>query len=103
MRQSLRQRRDSLGAGWDAEDHQLDDDLPLSIEVNGPLGRMHLAAAGSVVGHSLAKQASLLTAQQDQALRNLLQGLVAKEVAEKLRYIAARELVLARARAIWGL
>ena len=35
--------------------------------------------------------ASLLTAKQDQALRNLLQGLIAKEVADKLH--AARELV----------
>jgi uncharacterized protein YPO0396 len=39
----------------------------------------------------LEQQSSLLTAKQDQALRNLLQGLVAREVAEKMH--AARELV----------
>jgi uncharacterized protein (TIGR02680 family) len=92
VRQSLRQRREQLGAGWDAEDHQPDESLPISITVTGPLGRMPLAAADSHVRSQLDQQASLLTAKQDQALRNLLQGLVAKEVAEKLH--AAGELVI---------
>ena len=91
VRQSLRQRREQLGAGWDAEDHQPDDTLPISIGVTGPLGRMPLAAASFHVEAQLAQQSSLLTAKQDQALRNLLQGLVAREVAEKLH--AAGELI----------
>lgn len=84
VRQSLRQRRDTLGAGWDAEDRQPDESMPLQVEVNGPLGRMPLADASRHVRSQLAHQSSLLTAKQDQALRNLLQGLIAKEVAAKL-------------------
>src|SRR5690606_29304256 len=34
VRQSLRRRRDTLGAGWDAEDRQPDPELPLTIEIN---------------------------------------------------------------------
>ena len=91
VRQSVRQRREQLGAGWDAEDHQPDDTLPISITITGPLGRMPLAAASTHVRAQLAQQSSLLTAKQDQALRNLLQGLVAREVAEKMH--AAGELI----------
>ena len=91
VRVSLRKRRNALGAGWDAEDRQPDDRLPLSIEVNGPEGRMQIAEAAQVVGSRLRQQRGLLDAQQAQALRNLLQGLIAKEVASKLH--AARELV----------
>lgn len=91
IRQSLRQRRDALGAGWDAEDHQPDERLPLHVEVTGPLGRMALPDASEKVRVQLQQMASLLSAKQDQALRNLLQGLVAREVAEKLH--AAGELV----------
>lgn len=91
VRMSLRQRRNALGAGWDAEDRQPDDRLPLSIEVNGPEGRMQLAEAAQVVGGRLRQQRGLLDAKQADALRNLLQGLIAKEVASKLH--AARELV----------
>jgi len=91
VRQSLRQRRDALGAGWDAEDRQPDDALPLTVEVTGPLGRMPLREASTRVHGQLRSMAGLLSAKQDQALRNLLQGLIAREVAEKLH--AARELV----------
>jgi uncharacterized protein (TIGR02680 family) len=84
VRQSLRQRRENLGAGWDAEDHQSDANLPMAIIVTGPLGRMPLADASAEVASQLQQQSSLLTAKQDQALRNLLQGVVATEVAEKL-------------------
>ena len=91
VRQSLRRRRDQLGAGWDAEDRQPDESLPLHIEVNGPLGRMALADAVAAVGTQLRRMASLLSAKQDQALRNLLQGLIAREVADKLQ--AATELI----------
>lgn len=91
VRVSLRKRRNALGAGWDAEDRQPDSRLPLSIEVNGPEGRMQIAEAAQVVGSRLRQQRGLLDAKQAQALRNLLQGLIAKEVASKLH--AARELV----------
>jgi len=47
--------------------------------------------ATAAVRRQLAELTSLLTAQQDQALRNLLQGLIAQEVSRKLH--AARELV----------
>lgn len=91
LRQSIRQRRDQLGAGWDAEDHQPDPSLPITVEVNGPSGRTALPAASRQVAAQLTQRAGLLTAQQDQALRNLLQGRVAGEVAEKMH--AAGELV----------
>lgn len=91
VRNALRQRRDSLGAGWDAQDHQPDPSLPLSVEVIGPLGTMPLAAAAARAADELGRATGLLTAQQDQALRNLLNGLIAEEVARKLH--AAEELV----------
>jgi len=91
VRQSLRQRRADLGSGWDAEDRQADESVPLAVEVNGPHGRMPLAQAATVVGGRLSELRSLLSHEQDDALRNLLQGLVAKEVAEKMQ--AASDLV----------
>jgi hypothetical protein len=91
VRQSLRQRRDSLGAGWDAEDHQPDEALPLMVEINGPEGRLPLAQASKLVHARRDELAALLSAEQDNALRNLLQGLVAREIAEKLH--AASDLV----------
>lgn len=91
VRQSLRQRRDSLGAGWDAEDRQPDESLPMTVEINGPEGRLPLADAVSVVQARLSELSALLSNEQDDALRNLLQGLVAREVADKLH--AARDLV----------
>jgi uncharacterized protein (TIGR02680 family) len=91
VRMSLRQRRNTLGNGWDAEDRQPDPSLPVSIEVNGPEGRFPLPEAARVVSDRLHQQRSLLDAKQTQALRNLLQGLIAKEIATKLD--AARELV----------
>jgi uncharacterized protein (TIGR02680 family) len=84
VRVSLRQRRDALGAGWDAEDRQPDPSLPLAVHVNGPIGQMPLAESLVAARTQLARQAALLTEEQDQALRALLQGLVAQEVAEKL-------------------
>lgn len=92
VRQSIRRRRDALGAGWDAEDRQPDEQLPLHVEVNGPLAQQTaLTAATEVVRRQLKTMTSLLSAKQHQALRNLLQGLVAHEVAEKLH--AAGELI----------
>jgi uncharacterized protein (TIGR02680 family) len=85
VRQSIRRRRDSLGAGWDAEDRQPDEQLPLHVEVTGPLTQQTpLPAATQIVQSQLATMAGLLSAKQDQALRNLLQGLVAREIAAKL-------------------
>lgn len=91
VRQSIRRRRDQLGAGWDAEDHQPDPALPIRIEVTGPEGQMPLPDAASQVAIRLRQTESLLSTKQDQALRNLLQGLIAKEAAEKLH--AAQELI----------
>ena len=92
VRQSIRRRRDSLGAGWDAEDRQPDEHLPLHIEVTGPLTQQTpLAIATQIVQRQLATMAGLLSTKQYQALRNLLQGLVAREVAERLH--AAGELI----------
>jgi hypothetical protein len=92
VRQSIRRRRDSLGAGWDAEDRQPDERLPLHIEVTGPLAQQTpLAIATRIVQRQLTTMAGLLSTKQHQALRNLLQGLVAREVAERLH--AAAELI----------
>jgi uncharacterized protein (TIGR02680 family) len=91
VRLSLRQRRDALGAGWDAEDRQPDEALPVHVEVTGPLGRMPLHESAERAEAQRRSMAGLLSAKQDQALRNLLQGLIAREVATKLH--AARELV----------
>lgn len=92
VRMSIRRRRDSLGAGWDAEDRQPDEHLPLHIEVTGPLAHQTpLPAATQVVQRQLATLAGLLSTKQHQALRNLLQGLVAREIAEKLH--SASELI----------
>jgi uncharacterized protein (TIGR02680 family) len=92
VRVSIRRRRDSLGAGWDAEDRQPDEHLPLHVEVTGPLAQQTpLPAATQIVQRQLATMASLLSTKQHQALRNLLQGLVAREIAAKLH--SAGELV----------
>ena len=92
VRQSIRRRRDSLGAGWDAEDRQPHEQLPLHIEVTGPLAQQTpLPAATQIVQRQLLAMSALLSAKQHQALRNLLQGLVAREVADKLH--AAGELI----------
>ncbi len=84
VRISLRQRRNLLGAGWDAEDHQPDQSLPMSITVTGPLGQMPVAESLITVQTQLTRLQALLTEKQDQALRNLLQGMIAREVAEKM-------------------
>ncbi len=91
VRNALRSRRPDLGAGWDAQDHQPDTSLPLAVEVVGPLGTMPLARAAALAASELRTAARLLSTQQDDALRNLLQGLIADEVAEKMH--AADELV----------
>ena len=84
VRQSLMQRRDTLGAGWDAEALQPDPLLPLTVDVTGPSGRAPLAASLQAVTQQHQQLAGLLDAKQDDALRQLLQGLIAREVAEKI-------------------
>ena len=86
VHQSLRQRRDALGAGWDAEARQadpLDPSLPLVVMVAGPTGRAPLAAAARAVSDQHSQLAGLLDRKQADALRELLQGLIATEIAEK--------------------
>lgn len=81
---SLRAIRDSLGAGWDAEARRGADGAPVSVEVSGPYGRRTLLDATVQVDSDLRRARGLLTAQQDQALRNLLHGRIAREVATAL-------------------
>lgn len=84
VRQSMMRRRDRLGAGWDAADRQPDPLLPLLIEVSGPLGRMTLADAVQIVSRQHQQLLSLLDRKQRDALRKLLQGMIAREIAEKI-------------------
>ena len=84
VRQSLMRRRDSLGAGWDAEARRPDQTLPLLIEVNGPLGKAPLADSVRVVSQQHQQMLSLLDRKQSDALRGLLQGMIASEIAEKI-------------------
>jgi len=84
VRQSLMRRRDSLGAGWDAEARRPDQTLPLLIEVNGPLGKAPLADSVRVVSQQHQQMSSLLDRKQSDALRGLLQGMIAREIAEKI-------------------
>ena len=85
VHQSLRQRRDALGAGWDAEArHQEDPSLPLVVEVAGPAGRAPLAEAARAVAERHSQLVGLLDRKQADALRELLQGLIATEIAEKV-------------------
>ena len=84
VRQSLLRRRDSLGAGWDAEARQPDPSLPLVVELNGPTGRAPLAASARDVSDQHDQMAALLDHKQSEALRELLQGLIAREIAERV-------------------
>ena len=81
---SLRQRRDALGAGWDAEARQAGPALPLVVEVAGPTGRAPLAEAARAVAEQHSQLVGLLDRKQADALRELLQGLIATEIAEKV-------------------
>lgn len=84
VRQSLQQRRDSLGAGWDAAALQPDSSKPLAVEVTGPNGTMALPAALRAARSQHQQLAGLLDHKQQDALRELLQGLIAKEIAQKM-------------------
>ena len=84
VRQSLRRRRDALGAGWDAEGRQPDPALPLVVEVTGPSGRAPLAASARTVSQQRDQMLALLDHKQSEALRELLQGLIAREIAERV-------------------
>ena len=84
VRQSLMRRRDSLGAGWDAEARRPDPALPLMIEVTGPLGKAPLPDSVRIVANQHQQLSSLLDRKQSDALRGLLQGMIAREIAEKI-------------------
>ena len=92
--QSERQRRDRLGGGWDTEIRSPDiEELPLLIEVTGPAGRQSLADATAAVRLKHERDSKILAEGQERELRDLLQGEIAKEVAEKSR--AAKDLIAA--------
>lgn len=97
VRQSLLQRRDSLGDGWDAGALQPDASKPVAVEVSGSLGTMTLAAALRVATSQHQERAGLLDSKQQSALRELLQGLIAKEIAQKM-HDAARLIELTNER-----
>ena len=81
---SLRARRDSLGAGWDAEAQRPDESIPLTVLVTGPSGRAHLPQQLRAVEQKCREVDGLLNAKQNNALHELLQGLIAREIAEKI-------------------
>jgi uncharacterized protein (TIGR02680 family) len=92
VRGSIRARRDSIGAGWDAVDRQPDMSLPLIVGVINTSGHESpLPAAAQAVRANLTRLERLLSTEQQQALRNLLQGLVAREIAEKMH--AAEQMI----------
>ncbi|MFC5136938.1 TIGR02680 family protein [Actinomycetospora rhizophila] len=90
LEKALRAARDELASGWDIESRRSADGMPLAVHVSGP-SRAVLAQMVHRVAVQRRRATSLLSAQQDQALRNLLHGRIAREVADAL--FAARELV----------
>lgn len=90
LEKALRAARDRLASGWDIESRRGADGTPLAVHVTGPT-RAVLAQMVHRVAIQRRRATSLLSAQQDQALRNLLHGRIAREVADAL--FAARELV----------
>ncbi|MFC5060907.1 SbcC/MukB-like Walker B domain-containing protein, partial [Actinomycetospora atypica] len=90
LEKALRATRDRLASGWDIESRRGADGTPLAVHVTGPT-RAVLAQMVHRVAVQRRRAVSLLSAQQDQALRNLLHGRIAREVADAL--FAARELV----------
>ena len=90
LEKALRATRDQLASGWDIESRRGADGTPLAVHVTGPT-RAVLARMVLRVAVQRRRAVSLLSAQQDQALRNLLHGRIAREVADAL--FAARELV----------
>ncbi|MEJ2862883.1 TIGR02680 family protein [Actinomycetospora flava] len=90
LEKALRTARDDLASGWDIESRRSADGMPLAVHVSGP-SRAVLAQMVHRVAVQRRRATSLLSAQQDQALRNLLHGRIAREVADAL--FSARELV----------
>ncbi|GLZ55049.1 TIGR02680 family protein [Actinomycetospora sp. NBRC 106378] len=90
LEKALRETRDHLASGWDIESRRGADGAPLAVHVTGPT-RAVLAQMVHRVAIQRRRATSLLSAQQDQALRNLLHGRIAREVADAL--FAAGELV----------
>ncbi|NMO91969.1 TIGR02680 family protein [Actinomycetospora sp. TBRC 11914] len=90
LEKALRATRDQLASGWDIESRRGADGAPLAVHVTGP-SRAVLAQMVHRIAVQRRRATSLLSAHQDQALRNLLHGRIAREVADAL--FAARELV----------
>ena len=99
LEKALRATRDQLASGWDIESRRGADGTPLAVHVTGPT-RAILARMVHRVAVQRRRATSLLSAQQDQALRNLLHGRIAREVADAL--FAARELVRRMNRILTG-
>ena len=99
LEKALRAARDQLASGWDIESRRGADGTPLAVHVTGPT-RAVLARMVHRVAIQRRRATSLLSAQQDQALRNLLHGRIAREVADAL--FAARELVARMNRILKG-
>jgi uncharacterized protein (TIGR02680 family) len=99
LEKALRATRDQLASGWDIESRRGADGTPLAVHVTGPT-RAVLARMVHRVAVQRRRATSLLSAQQDQALRNLLHGRIAREVADAL--FAARELVVRMNRILTG-
>ena len=83
LEKALRATRDRLASGWDIESRRGADGTPLAVHVTGPT-RAVLAQMVHRVAVQRRRAVSLLSAQQDQALRNLLHGRIAREVADAL-------------------
>ncbi|WP_345412798.1 SbcC/MukB-like Walker B domain-containing protein, partial [Actinomycetospora chlora] len=91
LEKALRTARDALtGGGRDIESRRSADGMPVAVFVTSG-SRATLAQMVLRVAVQQRQAEGLLSTQQDQALRNLLHGRIAREVADAL--FAARELV----------
>ena len=82
VHRSLLQRRDTIAGEWDPAILQPDPNLPLAV-VAGPSGAT-LADAARAVAERHQQVAGLLDRKQEDALRQLLQGMLASEIAERI-------------------
>ncbi|GLZ45820.1 hypothetical protein Acsp06_20050 [Actinomycetospora sp. NBRC 106375] len=91
LEKALRTARDALGGGGrDIESRRTADGMPMAVFITSG-SRATLPQMVLRVAVQKRQAEGLLSAQQDQALRNLLHGRIAREVADAL--FAARELV----------
>lgn len=84
IRDSVSKRRGSLGHGYDISDSQANSWEPVVVEVNSSGGHQPLIEALADVTERYTSQFALLSREQDEALRNLLSGMIAQEVAHKM-------------------